>query len=139
MLGEVARIAHLLGVVLWVGALATAGVVALVGRGEGRRAVLEAARTAVRAVSTPGLLLAWLGGLAMLASGWSLVYSHAGWMHGKLTIGIVLSALHGVLLARLRKAGDQGEEAARRPIAIVTVAVVVLALGAIALVVARPG
>jgi protoporphyrinogen IX oxidase len=138
MMLELARVLHIFGVLLWVGGMVTgaAAGITLVGKADTEReAGLDAIRGALRILATPGLLLAWLGGLVMLMSAWSEVYARAGWMHGKLTIGIILSGLHGMLLARTRP----GKPAASRPFVIVLAATLLLALANIALVVLRPG
>lgn len=138
MMLELARVLHIFGVVLWVGGMVTGASIGmtLVGKADAvREAGLDAVRSSLRILATPGLLLAWLGGLMMLVSAWSDVYARAGWMHGKLTIGLVLSGLHGMLLARTRP----GKPAASRPFVIVLAATLLLALANIALVVLRPG
>jgi putative membrane protein len=137
VIGELARIFHVFGVILWIGGMASAAVSAidLAGRPEAERAAgIGSIRGALRILATPGLLLAWLGGVAMLMSAWE-VYARAGWMHGKITIGVILSAIHGVLLARTRP----GRSEASRPFVIALVVTLLLALVNVALVVIRPG
>ncbi len=137
MIGELARIFHILGVVLWIGGMASSAVsaMALAGKPEADRAAgIGSIRAALRILATPGLLLAWLGGVAMLVDGWD-VYARAGWMHGKLTIGLVLSGVHGMMLARTRP----GRSDASRPFVIALGLTLVLALVNVALVVIRPG
>jgi putative membrane protein len=135
-MGELARIFHVFGLLLWIGGMAAAAVSAidLAGRPEAERAAgIGAVRGALRALATPGLLLAWLGGIAMLIDGWD-VFVRAGWMHGKLTIGILLSAIHGVLIARTRP----GRSSEARPFVILLGATLILSLVNVALVVLRP-
>lgn len=138
MILELARILHVFGVLLWVGGMATASAAAmgLLSKPEAERGPgMDAVRNALRILATPGLLLAWLGGLTMLISNWSAVYAHAGWAHGKLTVGILLSGVHGVLLARTRP----GRAASARPFVVALALTLLLALVSIALVVIRPG
>lgn len=138
MILELARIFHIFGSLLWVGGMATAAAsaISLASKPEAQReAGMDAVRNALRMIATPGLLLAWLGGLTLLISNWSAVYAHAGWAHGKLTNGILLSAVHGMLMARTRA----GRPASARPFAIGLGLTLLLALGNIALVVIRPG
>jgi putative membrane protein len=103
---EVARILHVLGVILWIGgglmgALLAASAVA---RGkEVREAILGDLRRALLFVSAPGLVLAFVSAIAILASHWD-VYRTMGWSHAKLTLGILLAGVSGVLSARVRKA-----------------------------------
>jgi len=138
MILELARIFHIFGVLLWVGGMATASAAAmtLVGKADAQReAGMDAVRNALRILATPGLLLAWAGGLTLLVSNWSAVYAHAGWAHGKLTGGILLSGVHGMLLARTRP----GRATSARPFVIALGLTLFLALGNIVLVVLRPG
>ena len=54
-----------------------------------------------RAVTSPALVVAWACGIWLaLRAGWL----HSGWLHAKLVLVLVLSALHGVLSAALRRA-----------------------------------
>ncbi len=138
MILEIARILHIFGVLLWTGGMATgaAAAMTLVGKPEAQReAGMDAVRSALRILATPGLLLAWLGGLTMLVSNWSAVYAHAGWAHGKLTIGILLSGVHGMLLARTRPQ----RASSARPFVIALGLTLLFALVNVVLVVVRPG
>lgn len=103
---ELAIATHLLGMALWVGGAATAAFVAVAGarEGEGGRGAIAAARKAFGMLANPGMGLAWLAGLSFLVPNFTTFYAKAGWMHGKLTLLVVLSAVTGVLGARLRKA-----------------------------------
>lgn len=51
----------------------------------------------------------------------------------------MISALHGVLVARVRKAADGTREASAATFGGLAMAIVVLALAAVALVILRPG
>lgn len=138
MILELARIFHIFGALLWVGGMATAAAAAmtLVTKPEAAREPgMDAVRNAMRILATPGLLLAWLGGLAMLISNWSAVYAHAGWAHGKLTVGILLSGVHGMLLARTRP----GRATTARPFVIALCLTLLFGLINVVLVVVRPG
>lgn len=65
-----------------------------------------ALRAAFRLLATPGILLTWaLGILNAIQGGWF----DDGWLHVKLVFVLVLSALHGVLSARLRRLETGGE------------------------------
>jgi putative membrane protein len=103
---ELAIATHLLGMALWVGGAAAAAFVAAAGsrEGEGGRGAIAAARKAFGTLANPGMALAWLAGLSYLIPNFTTFYAKAGWMHGKLTLLLVLSALTGVLGARMRKA-----------------------------------
>jgi len=141
MLREISLIVHIAGVVLWVGGAAAAAWTAAqlaTATPEARREGLGAVRRALLAVVTPGILLAWVGGLTLFLSALDL-YARAGYLHGKITIAVVISALHGVLVARVRKAADGTREASAATFGGLAMAIVVLALAAVALVILRPG
>jgi protoporphyrinogen IX oxidase len=53
----------------------------------------------MRVIMLPAMLVAWLTGIALMLTGGFLT---AGWLHGKLALVIVLSAIHGYF-ARLWK------------------------------------
>jgi len=138
---EAAIFVHVLGLLLWIGgtvagALTAAHLAAAPkeARGEG----LIAVRRVMIVLGVPGVLLAWAGGLGMLVPGWSETYAHAGWMHGKLTVALLLTALGGMLTGRIRRAaaGSEPSAPALRGLAI---AFLVLAAMAVALVAVRPG
>ncbi|AKF07566.1 CopD family protein [Sandaracinus amylolyticus] len=142
MLREISLVLHIVGVLLWIGGSAsaawTAAQLALVSSAEQRKEGLLAVRRALLAIVTPGLLLAWAGGLTMFFTALD-VYSRAGWMHGKLTIGIVVAALHGVLVARVRKGASGEREVSQGFFGGVAMTIVVLAAVVVALVIFRPG
>jgi putative membrane protein len=137
---EISLFLHILGVILWIGGCASAAFTAaqLMGTSSAARAEgLSSVRRTLQVVATPGLLLAWLGGLTMFVTFFD-VYARAGWMHGKLTIAILLSAMHGILLARVRRAQSQ-ESGSASGFAGLAIALVMGAALVVALVVFRPG
>ena len=137
---QLARVVHQLGVIAWVGgALAAATVAAFAaGSDEGRLTALRGAHRALVWWATPGMVLAWAGGLTMLLPAWSR-FASAGWMHGKLTHLLVLSALTGVLSARIRKAAAGQREPSARFFNAVAVVLLAAAFVILALVVLKPG
>lgn len=138
---SLALAAHLLGVILWVGGIAVAASMAAFAakRGESREAMFDAARRSITTWVTPGMLLAWAGGLTMLVPDFTTVYARAGWMHGKLTLLIVLSGITGVLAARIRKAAAGTREAPPKLLDGLAIAVVVGAAVILFLAVLKPG
>jgi putative membrane protein len=106
---------------------------------EARRGAAEAARKVALYVASPGMLLTWLVGLAVLIPNFSALYAKAGWMHGKLTLVFIASGLTGALSGMLRKiaAGDTDVKLVR--LRILTIAIFVIAVIAIALVRFQPG
>ena len=135
---QIAVVVHVFGILLWVGGTATAAWVAAALVSDGEPKALSAVRKSLLMLGAPGMLLAWAGGLAMLVPNWSQ-YSHAGWMHGKLTIGLVLAGLHGALVGRVRRPAAGTRLATPSFFAGISIAYLVLALAAVGLVMLRPG
>lgn len=103
------RALHLLGAILWIGgAVAVALSAAAVARDAKDGAAASALRRVALRVATPGMVLAWAGGLTLLVMGWA-GYQRAGWMHAKLLFVLVAAGLTGVLSARLRRWAAGGE------------------------------
>lgn len=134
----IALIVHFVGLLLWVGGAAACAWTAagLVAAGETK--ALSSVRSALLAVVLPGMLLALAGGLARLIPGWSTSYAHAPWMHTKLLLGLVLAGLHGLLVARVRKAAS-GQPATPGVFVGIGASYAVVALIAASLAVLRPG
>ncbi len=108
-----ARILHILGIILWIGGGLSGALVAMTAAGRGkdiREAMLADVRRVLLFVSAPGLVLAFAGALAMLVPGWD-TYHSMGWVHAKLTLGVVLAGVSGVLSGRIRKAASGERDA----------------------------
>ena len=105
------RVVHILGVIFWIGGAVTVAWIATAIGGDNKESsstgLSQVARSAALRIATPGMVLAWVGGLILLATHWS-TYARAGWMHGKITVALIVAALTGVLSGKLRKAA-QGE------------------------------
>ncbi|MCB9618977.1 MAG: CopD family protein [Sandaracinus sp.] len=93
---------HLVGAVLWMGASIAVALVAAAASGNERAPVAALARRVALRIATPGLVLAFVGGLTMLALSWD-AYARAGWMHGKLLLVVITAGLHGAVSGKLRK------------------------------------
>lgn len=136
---SLARIAHLIGIIVWLGSTIAIGLVAAFAGQGGDSASVRIARKVNVMVATPAMLLAWIGGLGVLVPGWATLYSKAGWMHGKLTLALIATGITGVLTGRLRRAA-KGERTAKPGLLQgLTIGVLVIALLAVVLVVVRPG
>lgn len=138
---DIAIATHLIGMALWVGGIATAALVAAAAArdAEGSRATLVAARRAVLFLATPGMLLAWVAGLSWLVPNFTTLYARMGWMHGKLTILLVLTAITGVLTGRLRRAASGSKPPSAALFGGLGLAVVVLAAVTVFLAILKPG
>ena len=107
VLRDLALAAHLIGVIFWLGGVVVAASIAATAASEGgagEGTAMRAARKAVIFWATPGMLLAWAGGLTVLIPDFTTLYAAAGWMHAKLTFLVVLTAVTGVFTGRLRRA-----------------------------------
>ncbi len=103
------RALHLFGAVLWIGgAVAVALLAAAVAEGTKGDPLAPVLRRVALRVATPGMLLAWAGGLTLLAMGWA-GYRSAGWMHAKLLFVFLAAGLTGVLSARMRRWAAGGD------------------------------
>ncbi|WP_118132481.1 CopD family protein [Oceanicella sp. SM1341] len=104
MLYDIAKAAHIFSVLLWVGGMLTLAVVMPVA-GRAREAAQRVHRWD-RAAFNPAMAAAWVLGLWMAWDGGWFV---AGWLHGKLLLVVILSAVHGMLSAGMRRAaGGEG-------------------------------
>jgi uncharacterized membrane protein len=112
------RVLHLLGVVLWLGGLAAAGLV----RGAEAPGQPSTRKRLLQGLAWPGFVLTLLGGIGL----WARATELGGWFHVKLTLAVVLLGLT-FAMARGRVAG-----------AWMTPAVVALAAVAIFLAEMRP-
>ena len=101
------RTLHFIGGILWMGGIIASAMSAYHGAS---RATSAAARTVNLRLATPGMILAWIGGLGMLIPMFAEHYAKQGWMHGKLTLVLVASALSGVISGTLRKASASDEQ-----------------------------
>ncbi len=141
MFRNIAIATHLIGMALWIGGAATAAMVAAAAarEGEAGRPTLAAARRAVLFVATPGMLLAWIAGLSYLVPNFTTLYARAGWMHGKLTLLIILTGITGVLTGRLRRGAAGTKPVSPGMMGGLSLAVVVIAALIVFLAVLKPG
>ncbi|MGE0791785.1 MAG: CopD family protein [Sandaracinaceae bacterium] len=139
-LTNIALAAHLVGVILWIGGEVAGAAIAASAVADGdARPTLKAARTALMRWAVPGMLLAWIGGLTMLIPNFTTLYARAGWMHGKLTLLLIASALSGILSARIRKAANGDKPLSAGFARGLAIAMAAIAAIVVALVVFRPG
>lgn len=64
-------------------------------------------RRLMRFIINPAMIVTWVVGLLMLWANWEFIMS-MGWMHAKLTLVFILSAVHG-MFSRWRKAFERDE------------------------------
>ncbi len=105
------RYLHFLGLTFWVGtAVAVAAVAAAPTPLES--GIAQTLRKVTLRLTTPAMLLAFVGGFGMLIPNFAEVYAKQGWMHSKLTLLIVMAGVTGVLTGRLRRWAS-GQEVAQ--------------------------
>lgn len=133
------RFVHLLGVILWIGGIVSVAIAAGAASSSAAKETSAALRKAALAVATPGMLMAWIGGLAMLIPHFTDVYARAGWMHGKLTLVLIASALSGVVGGQLRKAASGDAELNTGKLQKLGVALLFVSLAVVFLATVKPG
>jgi uncharacterized membrane protein len=129
------RALHFFGIILWFGGTIATALVASYVADAGANASVGARRF-VRTIANPAMVAAWLGGLGMLAPLWSTHFSHAIWMHIKLTLVLVASGLTGAVGATLRRA--EGGEVPKAKLRGMAIALLVLMMTIIGLVEFKP-
>ncbi|MCU0675150.1 MAG: CopD family protein [Myxococcota bacterium] len=123
---------HLVGAFLWLGTSIGVALVAAAAAGDQRAPVAALARRVALRIATPGLVLAFVGGLTMLALSWDL-YARAGWMHGKLLLVVIAAGLHGAISGKLRKMAGGAEVGGLAGLAYAYLAILVLVVVAVLL------
>lgn len=101
------RTLHFIGGILWMGGIVASAVAGYVGAS---KATSAAARTVNLRIATPGMILAFIGGLGILLPTFGSYYAKQPWMHAKLTLVLVASAISGVISGTLRKASTADEQ-----------------------------
>ena len=99
-----------------------------------QQAVLRRLRRWNRFVTTPAMVLVWVFGLALAAAGGWFV---ATWLQAKMALVIVLSAIHGMQSAKLRRLRIEGRTL-RRPTLRPALVIVLLVAGIVAMVTMKP-
>lgn len=132
---EVFRYLHFLGVAFWAGsAIAVAFTAATPTPSDA--GVAGALRKVMLRVTAPAMLLAFAGGLAMFVTNIA-IYQRAGWMHGKITLAVILAGATGVLSGRIRR-WAQGQDIEPKSFARIGWFMVVIAVLIVTFAVFRP-
>ena len=104
------KVIHVAGVIAWIGGMLAVSLVLAALRPPGQafvlpeRRLLQAVLTANRRLVAPAMLIAWAGGLALAQGGH---WFPAPWLMVKLSLVLILSALHGILSGALRRVAGQ--------------------------------
>jgi protoporphyrinogen IX oxidase len=92
-------------------------------------------RRLLRAIINPAMIAAWVFGLWLA---WRGNWFSAGWLHGKLTLVLALSAVHGYLSAATRAFAEDRNTRNARHWRIVNEVPTVLMIGIVILVIVKP-
>ena len=96
-------------------------------------AVME--RRLLRAIMNPAMVVVWLSGLYLATAG---EHWREAWLHGKLTLVVLMSGVHGFLAASRRKLADGTDRRSSRTWRIVNEVPTVLLVGIVVLVIVKP-
>lgn len=96
------RYLHFLGITFWLGS-AVAVAIAAATPTPWESGIAQALRKVTVRVTTPAMLVAFVGGFGMLIPNFAEVYAKQGWMHSKLTLLLILAGATGVLSGKLRR------------------------------------
>ncbi len=119
---------HLIANMLWIGSIVSVGLLTA--------KAPEAARKIYLHVAVPGFLASFVFGVIRFAMEPSY-YLHLHWFHAKLTLALVIIALHHVIGGRAKKAAAAGSMQAGRNGAILAAGLFVFALAVVFLVTFR--
>ncbi len=92
-------------------------------------------RRLLKAIINPAMIVTWLAGLYLAYEGG---WFRSGWFHGKFTLVILLSAVHGVLVRRFKDFAADRNTRSSRYYRILNEVPTVLMIGIVLLVVLKP-
>lgn len=103
---------HVFAVIFWIGGISAAGWIsanrAKAGSPERQKAAAELALGLYRQVAAPGFVLAFTFGMMRLFFD-PQAYMRAHWFHGKLTLALIVIALHHILGARFKRQSQEAD------------------------------
>jgi putative membrane protein len=92
-------------------------------------------RRLLKAIINPAMIVTWVLGLYLaFAGGWF----QSGWLHGKLLLVVILSAVHGVLVKHTREFAEDRNTRPTRYYRILNEVPTVLMIGIVILVIVKP-
>lgn len=130
------RYLHFLGITFWVGS-AVAVAIAAATPTPWESGIAQTLRKVTLRVTTPAMLLAFAGGFGMLIPNFAEVYAKQGWMHGKLTLLLLLAGATGVLSGKLRRWAD-GQEVSQKTFTRLSWVISILAILILTFAIFRP-
>ena len=130
------RYLHFLGITFWVGS-AVAVAIAAATPTPWESGIAQTLRKVTLRVTTPAMLLAFAGGFGTLIPNFAEVYAKQGWMHGKLTLLLLLAGATGVLSGKLRRWAD-GQEVSQKTFTRLSWVISILAILILTFAIFRP-
>jgi len=130
------RYLHFLGITFWIGS-AVAVAIAAAAPTPWESGIAQALRKVSLRVTTPAMLVAFAGGFGVLIPNFADVYAKQGWMHGKLTLLLILAGATGVLTGKLRRWAE-GQEVTQKTFTRLAWTIAALAVLIVTLAVFRP-
>jgi len=130
------RYLHFLGLAFWIGTAVAIAIAASVPM-PWESGIAQALRKVMLRVTTPSMIVAFVGGLGMLIPNFLEVYVKQGWMHAKLLLLLALAGATGVLSGKLRR-WAQGQEILPTTFGRLAWVISILAILIVALAVFRP-
>ncbi len=95
-------------------------------------------RRLLKAIMTPAMIAAWLFGLTMLLSGERIVFAEDIWVHVKLLLVLIMSALHGGCAAWARAFAEDRNTRSPRFFRVMNEVPAVLMIAIVILAVTKP-
>ena len=92
-------------------------------------------RRLLRFICTPAMIAVWVTGPILMVEG---NWTRAGWLHAKIALVVLMTAVHGVLAASTRRFGQDANRRSPRYFRIVNEIPTVLLIGIVILVVVKP-
>ena len=92
-------------------------------------------RRLLKGIINPAMTIAWVLGLYLAWEGFGF---KGGWLHGKILLALVLSAIHGMLVRHVRAFAADRNEKSSRYFRILNEVPAVLMVGIVILVIVKP-
>jgi putative membrane protein len=92
-------------------------------------------RRLLRAIINPAMMVTWILGLWLAWKGFGF---SGGWLHAKITLVVVMSAVHGYLSGAVRKFAEDRNERSARHWRLINEVPTVLMIGIVILVIVKP-
>src|SRR5579875_1752049 len=92
-------------------------------------------RRLLKGIMNPALVVTWLSGLY---TAYAFGYFRDGWLHAKIGLVVLLSAMHGYLAGRVRAFAEDRNERSSRYYRVLNEVLTVLMIGIVALVIVKP-